>query len=187
MTVLDRIGMNSTATIFQGDRVESFRGSVASYFDSPPTGARPPFLVIVMPGVLPEMRPPLVQHVERELNRLWLLPLHWDGRRAAQITFTAAQGAVKTLAALVTPESPPPQFFPLPDGGVQVEWLIAGNSIEIEVEADGAIQVLAMNTAGDVVTEGELGQAESAGVMTVTRRFLGELTGIWRSGAPRAV
>jgi hypothetical protein len=187
MTVLDPIGVHSGATMCPIERLESFRGSVASYFEPRTGGLRAPFLVIAMPGVSQEGRPALIQHFERELNRLWVLPAHWDGRHAAQLTFAAAQGAVTMLASLVTFESPPPQFFPLPDGGVQVEWLIAGNSIEIEVEADGAVHVLAMNAAGDVVSEGEPAFLEAAEVVPTVRRFLGELTAIWRSGARMAV
>jgi hypothetical protein len=186
MMAVDIIGAGSTATMFRPQGREEPRGSVASYHSEVRNGARPKALTIAMAGVPLESRPPLIRHVERELNRLWALPLHWDGRHAAQLTLAAAQGAVNMLGALLSPDGPPPQFFPLPDGGVQVEWLIADNSIEIEIEGDGSVQILAMNAAGELIAEGELTDPDSPEVVARARRFLEELAEIWRLGAPQA-
>jgi hypothetical protein len=108
----------------------------------------------------------LVQHVERELNGLLGLRPGWDGRRAAIVTDDAVMSAVEAVAALLEDDTAAiPQFFPLPDGGVQVEWHVNDNHVEIEIDAAGAPHVLAVDRDGHVVVEGEL----------VSNTFKGEL------------
>jgi hypothetical protein len=50
----------------------------------------------------------------------------------------------------------PPQFFPLPNGGLQLEWHAGGEDIEIEVDPSGTAFVLATNATGEVLLEGDL-------------------------------
>jgi hypothetical protein len=48
----------------------------------------------------------------------------------------------------------PPQIFPLADGGVQIEWYAAGDEIDIDVDRDGIVHVLATAQDGQPVIEG---------------------------------
>ena len=95
----------------------------------------------------------LGQTLAQELARLRSLREGWDGRRARPITLEALYGTILALAALLDEESVAPQFFPLPDGGVQFEWY-AEDQIEIEVDRTGEAHVLATAANGDVLAEG---------------------------------
>ncbi|MDA8045306.1 MAG: hypothetical protein M0Z30_08730 [Actinomycetota bacterium] len=59
------------------------------------------------------------------------------------------------LQSLLTPASVPPQFVPLPDGGVQAEWLVGGDSLEIEVSGEGEAFVFGVDADGGVAVEGD--------------------------------
>jgi hypothetical protein len=95
----------------------------------------------------------LGQILVQELGHLRALREGWDGRRAKPITSEALYGTILALAALLDEESIPPQFFPLPDGGIQFEWF-ADDHIEIEVDRAGEAHVLAIATNGDILAEG---------------------------------
>lgn len=68
-----------------------------------------------------------------------------------------------------------PQLFPLSDGGIQAEWLVGGNSIEIEVSPYGEAFGLATTTEGDTVAEGPL-DASHADTGDQVRTFLAKLS-----------
>jgi len=95
-------------------------------------------------------------YVENELNRLVELPQGWDGRHAAQITNEAVQTTVDLLPAISDEQSVPPQFFPLPDGGIQFEWHVGGNDIEIEVDGGGEAHAVAVTADDNILFEGEI-------------------------------
>lgn len=143
---------------------ERFMGSSLTIQPSPPPGpaalsgetvdARVVGLRIEWPRAT--SRPWYVDLVEQELNRLIGLGDGWDGVRARVTTEQALRAVIRVLSALMGEESVPPQFFPLPDGGVQVEWLVGGNSIVIEVDAAGEAYVLATTDRDSVVAEGVL-------------------------------
>jgi hypothetical protein len=148
-------------------------GSVAAaeqfFIDSPDTGARR--LTIEVPGTERWLRPWFVEYVEAGLNGLLALPDGWDGRRGRAITIPAAQFTVQVLAVLMNDASAPPQFFPLPDGGIQAEWHVGGNHIEVEIDGNGEAHVLAQTSDGAYVTNGVVTQ-DDPDVLTSARELL---------------
>jgi hypothetical protein len=97
----------------------------------------------------------LARKVEAELNRLVRLEEGWDGRRAREVTDEAVVSSVEALFALVGDHTwPAPQFFPLPDGGLQFEWHMGGAAVEVEVDSEGEAHALAESPDGSVLFEG---------------------------------
>jgi hypothetical protein len=140
---------------------ERLVGSSLTTFASPPpaptslithTERSPEPLVILWPKT--GARPWYIDLTERELNRLIGLDEGWDGYRAQPVTFEALRTTIEVLGSLLTEQSPRPQFFPLPDGGIQVEWLVNGNSAVIEVDGAGEAYVLATTREGSEVVDG---------------------------------
>jgi hypothetical protein len=97
-----------------------------------------------------------LSEVVRELSRLTQLRPRWDGRRAQPIKPETVFAAIQVLAYLLDQTSEPPQSFPLPNGGIQVEWLSGDKQIEIEIDQSGEAYVVATSTDGDVLAEGIL-------------------------------
>jgi hypothetical protein len=129
-------------------------------------------VTIEVPGMPRWKRPWFVQYVEAELNALCALPERWDGHHAQPITGSAIEGTIQVLGALMDQTSPPPQLFPLPDGGIQAEWHIAGNKIEIEIEGNGDAYLLADRGDGSVVAEGAVTRDDPDGAVAAARDFL---------------
>jgi hypothetical protein len=97
----------------------------------------------------------LAAHMEDQVNGLLHLRAGWDGRRALPLTDAAINQAIALLFAVATDLSLPPQIFPLPDGGLQMEWH-AGQSIEIEVDGSGGAHVLVADDGGELVMNQDL-------------------------------
>ena len=114
-------------------------------------------------------------HLNQALNRLFALPPSWDGSGSAEVTLEAIQGAALVLAQIVDENSPAPQFFPLRDGGIQVEWHIGGNGIEVEVDGSGEAYVFAGKASGEVVVDGEVAADEQSSLLRTLTTFLNEL------------
>ncbi|MDX3528048.1 hypothetical protein P1P75_16795 [Streptomyces sp. ID05-39B] len=100
-----------------------------------------------------------------KINNLLALPEGWDGFRAGRVTVDAAIAMLHALLAVMDRGSLPPQFFPLPDGGLQAEWHVSGSSIEIEVSGDGR--------SGCALADGET-EAESEFTFPLQRDQLAE-------------
>lgn len=132
-------------------------------------------VTIEVPGMPRWKRPWFVQYVEAELNALCALPERWDGHHAQPITVSAIEGMIQVLGALMDQTSPSPQLFPLPDGGIQAEWHVDGNKVEIEIEGDGDAYLLADRRDGSVVAEGAATRDDPDGAVATTRDFLREL------------
>jgi hypothetical protein len=110
----------------------------------------------------------VLRGIVEELSRLSQLCPRWDGYRAQPITREAIYAAVQVLPYLLDQTSEPPQFFPLPSGGIQVEWLSGSQQIEIEIDQAGEAYVVATAADGDVIAEGVLdSQGPSELVTTV--------------------
>jgi hypothetical protein len=129
-------------------------------------------LTIDLAGVERWQRPAFVQYIEAELNSLLELRAGWDGRRARAITLLATEATVRVLASLMNDTSAPPQLFPLPDGGLQVEWHVGGNSIEVETDASGEPHLLARASDGTMIAEGAIVLGEPDAQLLTTRNFL---------------
>lgn len=90
------------------------------------------------------------------LNRLIHLPKGWDGHRALPPTPTAIVVLNGVLEELVDDDGPTPQIAPLPDGGLEVDWLVAGSSLHVYVAPDGhVVELTAEETPGNDVLDGE--------------------------------
>ncbi len=115
----------------------------------------------------------LAAYMEEQVNELLKLRTGWDGRRARPVAYQAVQSAMELLFALASDLSLPPQLFPLPDGGLQMEWH-AGRSVEIEVDSLGDAHVLVADETGEIQTNEELmlGDTLVAGV----RRLIEDLS-----------
>jgi hypothetical protein len=70
-----------------------------------------------------------------------LLP-NWDNEGAPQIDSAVAANAVMLALKVTCPESLMPVLSPTKTGGVLVDWTWSSESVEIEVFADGRIEVL---------------------------------------------
>jgi hypothetical protein len=101
----------------------------------------------------------LASAVERQLNDLLRLRPGWDGRRARPLTQAAVLRAVEIFACFGE-HILPPQIFPLPDGGVQLEWHV-GSSVEIEVDAEGEAHLLVADDSGEIVINEELSLSDA--------------------------
>ena len=99
----------------------------------------------------------VLERVASELTRLGQLRPGWDGRHGKRVTQEAVYATARVMINLLDRHSQVPQFFPLPDGGIQVEWY-GDDEIEINVDNSGEAYVIASSN-GDVVAEGILDQA----------------------------
>lgn len=117
----------------------------------------------------------LLDRIAAELTRLSRLRPRWDGQRAQPITQAAIFAAAHVLGFLLDGQSEAPQFFPLPDGGIQVSWL-ANDEIEIEIDAAGEAHVLATDASGDVVAEGTLDPQWSPDLVTAVAGLIKRLS-----------
>lgn len=118
----------------------------------------------------------LVDVLATELQELISLRPGWDGGRANSITSKAVYGAVLVLSALLDAESEPPQFFPLPSGGIHLEWLVGGDEVEIDIDDRGAANVLAESASGEVIADGPLDPMQQTGTAAEIAKFLAALS-----------
>lgn len=166
MTVLDdyAVGSGLTRKPLPRPLLPSLRAAEDFYLGThaPPTRR----VTIVTAGGEQDPLRPFYAYAERQLDQILALPDGWDGRRGVAISETAVETAVRVVASILDARSALPQFFPLPDGGVQVEWHLADNDIEIEVDGLGDAHVLAMDAEGRIVVEGSIGPADDACIET---------------------
>jgi len=116
----------------------------------------------------------LADHIQTQVNCLLRLRPGWDGRRASPISDEAVRSAIGAVFAVASDLSLPPQLFPLPDGGLQMEWHVGG-SVEIEVDAGGDAHVLIANDKGEIVTNEEFG-LDHESLLAETRRTIEHLS-----------
>lgn len=119
-------------------------------------------------------RPAWLEELERAVNALLALSQGWDGRRARPLTEEAVEAAIELSVGLMFQYGipVPPQVFPLPDGGIQFEWHAGGQSVEVEVDADGSAHVLCTRQNGSVAVEGEISSDEPDSLLEAVSAFL---------------
>ncbi len=125
-----------------------------SLYEAQKPAARRVLRVVFAPD-FPTDRQAMVNLAMDQINELRLLTDGWNGHRAREITEVAAEGAVLAASVVVVGRHARPQVFPLPSGGLQVEWHYAGCDLEIEVESDGSLHVLAVGAGEQVVIDAE--------------------------------
>ena len=125
----------------------------------------------------PEGLAQVLRKVAAELARLSRLRTGWDGRCAKPITQEAIYATAYILARLLDRHSEVPQFFPLKDGGIQLEWY-AENQVEIEIEIDraGEANVTAQTATGDVLAEGIFDSQGTSELAETIARFVRDLS-----------
>lgn len=90
-----------------------------------------------------------------KIEELKKLPDKWDGEHAKPVTLAATKNAI-FIAYLVSGNYIKfAQFFPLPTGGVQIEWFINENELEIEIDENGTMFVVAVDNSDSTLFEHE--------------------------------
>ena len=72
--------------------------------------------------------------IEARLDELVELEHDWDGYGANPIDRQALILAVRVIDATTRQGVPAPEIFPVPSGGVQLEWTSGGMELEFEIE-----------------------------------------------------
>lgn len=104
----------------------------------------------------------MTAQAEKSLDRSWLaqavqkiaelsaLPENWDGYGSRSIQQTAVEQASSLLPGLASFNLPAPQIFPVPGGGIQLEFQQEARELEIEILPDGSMEYLTMNEEGQM-------------------------------------
>lgn len=95
-------------------------------------------------------------HLSEGLDALGALPEDWDGYGAKPVSPLALNMAGNLIDALLRYPLPPPQLVPVPNGGVQLEWVGEAIEVDLELRPDGsAVFVCDDNMMGEEI-DGEL-------------------------------
>lgn len=112
-------------------------------------------------GVSRESGPTRVELIVDALRRVKQLQrFHdgWNGREAKAVDPKAAVVMVRLIQSLVDDGSPDPQISPLVSGGLSTTWLVAGASIELDVEPDLSWTIFAESSDGKELLDEEFEQ-----------------------------
>jgi hypothetical protein len=114
----------------------------------------------------------VLQLASRQLGRLFTLPEGWDGGQAKPVLPTTAILAMQVLGLVVDDFTPAPHVFPLPDGGIQLEWLINGDGLEIEISPNGELGALGIDAAGLTRIDHEFRAGTDTLALKLTKSYL---------------
>ena len=92
---------------------------------------------------------PLFDSLRKQISGFGTLKRNWDSYGSKPIKGESIRAALKLLSCL-SEELPvtigediiPTAAVPVPDGGVQLEWMLADSEIEVEFGVDGSISCL---------------------------------------------
>lgn len=90
--------------------------------------------------------------VGSELNKLIALPHNWDSHGGSPPSLEACSTAGSLLSKL-GPEFDLPDFFPLADGGLLLEWETAEHEISCEIRGSSSVSLLVEAAEGSVIAE----------------------------------
>jgi hypothetical protein len=76
-----------------------------------------------------------------ELVDLVALEAGWDGYAAAPINRLALTLSARLMAMATRMDMPRPEVFPVPSGGVQLEWTAGPMELELEIEPGAQVVV----------------------------------------------
>ncbi len=142
--------------------------------DWPETGSRPK-IDLDLTRYSPVTQRALAQSIER-LNQILELDSGWDGRGGQQVALNTAFNAVAFVGLLAGSDAPAaPSIFPLGNGGLQLEWLISGHELEIELHPSGPMHALGVDV-DDVVRVDEDLSAENMSGLYRTQQYLREIS-----------
>ena len=94
-----------------------------------------------------------IELIKRKIEGLLKLPEKWDGENSKPISLIAASTAEIITYIVSGDYSNLAQFFPTPNGGIQVEWFIDGNELEIEIDENGNATVVSVDDQGTKLLE----------------------------------
>lgn len=118
------------------------------------------------------VRPEFLSSV-RTLARLIQLPGNWDSYGSLPIQPPAYFGALWLLLVLNDTAVSAPHIGPVSDGGIQLEWQLAGRELELEILPDGTIGYLSVNDRGEIET-GDVEVGDTAQVQLLTGQLLAQ-------------
>jgi hypothetical protein len=102
-------------------------------------------------GVTPLARAtPWLRAAYRKISELAQLEENWDTYNSRPIQPAAIEQASGALDFLSSIDLPPPQIFPVPGGGLQLEFEQDGRELEIEFLPDGSTGYLMVANNGEM-------------------------------------
>ncbi len=137
----------------------------------PRTPSRKPMRVR-LPQNLPRGATVSLMKAIQSISHLRQLQPRWDGASAEVVTDDACETAVRLLVSLAIPAPPTVQLVPLTDGGVQLEWHVGGDDVEIEVDPIGEVHVFISAPDGSVALNRELPPSLMPLIIPAIRRHL---------------
>lgn len=96
-----------------------------------------------------------LRRAQQKLKELSELRDNWDSYGSRPIQQKASETAAKLLTETAKVRLPEPQIFPVPGGGLQLEWDNAKGELELEILPDGEIGFLIVDKENEML-EGRL-------------------------------
>jgi hypothetical protein len=89
-----------------------------------------------------------LRRAQQKLKELSELTENWDSYGSRPIQQKASETAAELLTETANFGLPEPQIFPVPGGGLQLEWESAKRELELEILPDGEIEYLIVDREG---------------------------------------
>lgn len=124
------------------------------------------------------MRERNLRQVLSDLVKINRRPSGWDGLRARPLARDAFVAAALLVVRLVRDDEMRPHLVQLPPGGIQLEWHVAGSSLEIEIDRRGLPHFLAVDAQGNVFLDDEPTPGWVEPDLVKAERFLDSLAGM---------
>lgn len=125
-----------------------------------------------MNETLPKFDDPLaVKTVVEKIAELARLSENWDSYGSRPIQPAAIEKTIELLRELSKFDLPLPQIFPVPGGGIQLEWQNAERELEIELLSDGSVEFLIVDEEGEM-REGQISPYSSAEIYRLVHWLL---------------
>jgi hypothetical protein len=103
------------------------------------------------------------------LQQLAALEENWDSYGARPLDPAALRTAQEIIEQALTWPAPAPRIFPVPDGGIQLEWRAGPVELELEIEPTGSAVFVCDDAAADQEIDGELPADEPRFSLAVQR------------------
>ncbi len=111
---------------------------------------------------------------QRKISELAQLTENWDSYGSPPIQPAAIEQASEALSCLSFINLPPPQIFPVPGGGLQLEFEWDERELEIEFLPDGSIGYLMVAENGEM-REGSIPTGSKGDLYRLAYWFQGKL------------
>jgi len=123
-----------------------------------------------------DARRSLLRAAVNKMVRLTQLPHGWDNQEAQPVHLEAVEVAAHLLEEIQPTYGPTPQVGPMPDGAVEITWLVNSHEVHLEVSPDREISLWISSPDHGVWLEKEFTTDLSApGEIGKTKDFLQEL------------